>query len=191
MIKITDSAGKLIYEGTGPLTLATVATPAPPPPAPRPAGEVPWVGQVGNAYQNDCGPACWVMLARWMGVQATVADVLRLTGKANKLTDTWDAIDCWSKLGLSSVQGKALIEPPFMCLVKYPKLQERYLSDYTGLHWIVVTGTVKDTGGNITHVTYHDPLWQTAAQGANKRIAVTAFHAAEYGTQYRCRPGGI
>lgn len=151
---------------------------------------VPWFSQVGNSYGNDCGPACWAMLAAWAGVNTSVDALVRLMSVQNQYTVTWQSLACWNKLGLQGISGSRIIEPPFLCLVYYPKLPTRYDGLYQKEHWIVVVGTIKDLSGAITGVVYHDPLWPTIAQGAYKQMSVEQFRAAEVSTTYRatCMP---
>ncbi|MCC7208336.1 MAG: hypothetical protein IT323_13595 [Anaerolineae bacterium] len=160
------------------------------PPAPNPATptsesvQMPYFSQVGNPFSNDCGPACWCMLASYAGVRTTVEALVRLMGVANKLTTSNQAVTALTRVGLRTVKGSHILRPPFMCLVSYPKLPARYL-DYDGLHFIVVTGIDRNEANEITRVVYHDPLWPTPSQGAYRRMTVPQFHAAEAGTHNR------
>jgi GH25 family lysozyme M1 (1,4-beta-N-acetylmuramidase) len=164
----------------------TAPATANPEPSPAPEGsmsiaKVPWVSQVGAGakYANDCGPACWAMLAKRWGIDRSVEALAEMLGVQNQYTSTWQAVACWEKLGLKIAYGAKVLEPPFLCLVHYLDLPERYDRSYKKDHWIVVVGTVKDAGGYVTEVVYHDPLWPTEAQGAYKHIGVDQFHKAE------------
>ena len=156
------------------------------PPPPDGIAQVPWFSQVGNEYVNDCGPAAWLMLAAYCGINTSVGALVRLMGVAPQLTGADTAVACRRKLGLQADKGSHIVEPPFMCLVYYPKLPKRYIT-YDGYHWIVVVGTVKDASGAITDVIVNDPLWPSIEQGAYLRIGGEQFHTAEHGTQNRAR----
>jgi hypothetical protein len=65
--------------------------------------------------------------------------------------------------------ARAVKAAPFMALVKYPLLPERYDPTFDKYHWIVWLG-----GGY-----YHDPLWPDIADGAYKQMTEAQFAQAE------------
>ena len=151
---------------------------------------VPWISQVtgeGSELRNDCGPACWSMLAALAGIKRTPAELAHMLRVEHRYTATAQAEICWQKLGLKTEWGSQIVDPPFLCLVQYLDLPERYDKRFDGLHWIVVTGTDRDEAGNITDVVYHDPLWPDETRGANKHISVSRFHEAEVSVAARAR----
>jgi hypothetical protein len=147
---------------------------------------VPWISQVTNTLRLDCGPACWTMLARWCGVQTSIEALAKAAGAENRLTDAEDALTAWRSVGLNAEMGAQIVDPPFLCLVNYLDLPERYDKTYTGQHLVVVTG-VEKSGEWVTGVRFHDPLWATEAQGADKLISVDQFHRAEANLAQRAR----
>jgi len=141
---------------------------------------VPYVSQKGNTPRNDCGAACVLMLARWVGKAADVS-VATLSAQIDVKDDGTTSNDLASalkSLGLTPVYGTSGGYPA-MALVKYSKLPLDNRSDKTGdfLHWIV----------RLSDTTYHDP-YHLGAGGSNltaTKAVLDAAEAAALGSLYR------
>lgn len=141
------------------------------------------VSQIDNApASNDCGPACVLMLARWMGADKGrgVADIANYLGRVGRVTGVADLTKALQWFGLTPRGGMG--QPyPYIALVRYDRLPERYYPnlsvDAKGnpvLHWVL----------RLSDTTYHDPLYP-GVRGANKTMTLAQFAAAEVSPSYR------
>ena len=130
---------------------------------------VPYISQVtGAPRRNDCGPACALMLARWVGHGQTET-VTSLSLRFDTAQDGTTAANLQAALvymGLTPVPGETGY--PRIQLVVYSRLPKRHDLSYSGLHWIV---RLDDTH-------YHDPYWPGEA-GANIETTKAVLDAAE------------
>lgn len=144
---------------------------------------VPWVGQntsqVTDDYSNsDCGPASLCMWLKYRGVNVTVDDVSRATGKPAGYTYTVFAdldraanvygLDLTHKLGnltLDLIRAEIDAKRPVIVLVDYPALPKRWDAGYMASHWIVVKG---HSEGKFV---YNDPYWPDRTGGENISIS--------------------
>lgn len=135
---------------------------------------VPYISQISGApRRNDCGPACALMLARWVG-KGTNDSVTQWADKidpAHDGTTSTDLAGMLRALGLTPAIG-SLVPLPRIELVHYNKLPHQNPTFAGGafLHWIV---RVSDTA-------YHDPLWNGSA-GANLTVTKAAIDGASAG----------
>lgn len=133
----------------------------------------PYVSQITDSpRRNDCGPACALMLARWVG-RGLKDSVTAWADKIDAAHDGTTAADLASmlrQLGLTPATG-ASVQLPRIELVRYNLLPKQNPAFKGGsfLHWIV----------RISDMTYHDPLW-TGAQGASIIATQAAIDAAIY-----------
>ncbi len=120
----------------------------------------PYVSQKGNAPANDCGLACALMLARWLGKGSGANDVtwwsLHLDPEDDGTSQTQLA-SMLTRLGLTPTSGAGVLYP-YIQLVRYVKLPQANKSDPNGdfYHWIV----------RLSDTTYHDP-YHFGAAGMN------------------------
>ena len=138
---------------------------------------VPYVSQQRNNVLNDCGPACALMLARWVG-RGKSDSVAYWSDRIDAPHDGTTANDLASMLralGLTPVVGAATPYPRIE-LVYYNLLphQNPIYAGRTFLHWIV----------RLSDTTYHDPLWNNDA-GANLSATKAQIDAASAGAQHR------
>lgn len=145
----------------------------PPRPLAKSRSVPPYVSQISDApRRNDCGPACALMLARWVGkgLKDSVTAWADAIDAAHDGTTAADLASMLRQLGLTPATG-ASVQYPRIELVRYNKLpkQNPAFAGGTFLHWIVRTS---DT-------TYHDPLW-TGAQGAGLSATKESIDAALY-----------
>jgi hypothetical protein len=160
---------------------------------------VPYVNQVGNAPNNDCGPACALMLLRWNGkaLDASLTDwakslkpgpgskpAKRSIDAGDDGTTPQDLGGMITSLGLTPAFGGAA-QYPYIELVQYSRLppHNRLVTDKDFLHWIV----------RLDDTTYHDP-YHHGANGQSLKTDKAALDAAEVGTHNRVgvieRPSG-
>ena len=128
--------------------------------------DVPYISQLGNAPNNDCGPACALMLARAAGngltetVEHWSKQLPRGIDAEDDGTTATELAGMLEKLGCTPV-----ISPdaayPYIALVDYaalPVVQRYDQSGRTFGHWIV----------RLSDTAYHDPYhthgWQTASK---------------------------
>jgi hypothetical protein len=130
----------------------------------------PYQSQQGNGVLNDCGPACALMLARWVGrgMDDSVAYWSRQIDAAQDGTTAQDLARMFSLMKLTPLVGMATPLPRIE-LVRYNKLPVKNptYADDTFLHWIV----------RLSDTTYHDPLW-TGNGGANLTATKAQIDAA-------------
>lgn len=138
--------------------------------------EVPYISQLGNAPRNDCGPACALMLARWVkpAITTTVAELsARYDPQDDGTTaNNLDAALRW--LGVTPTRGSAA-QYPYIMLANYLSLPANNRYDSVArLHWVVRLG---DT-------LYHDP-YHVGTRGANLVTPKATLDAAEAGAHNR------
>lgn len=133
----------------------------------------PYQSQQGNNVLNDCGPACALMLARWLdrGMSDTVAQWAKRIDAAHDGTTPADLAGMLRALGLTPQIGAATLLPRIE-LVHYERMpvQNPIYKGRTFLHWIV----------RLSDSTYHDPLWDGVA-GANLTATKAQLDAASAG----------
>lgn len=141
-----------------------------------PGGDPPVVSQIDNApAPNDCGPACVMMAAKWVGkadgwTVSKLAAAIHRTGKSTGAPDLRTALIA---LGMSPAKA-ANITYPYIALVDYQLLPVRYYPKIQAWHWVL----------RLDEERYHDPLYP-GTQGANKRMTAREWAAAEIGAVYR------
>jgi len=131
---------------------------------------VPYISQLGNAPNNDCGPACALMLARWVGkgMNDTVAQWSKELSTPRQIdaedngTTAPELCAMLKKLGCDPILAPDA-PYPHIALVDYAMLPVAQRYDQTGKtfgHWIV----------RLSPTAYHDPYHtrgdQTADAGA-------------------------
>lgn len=133
----------------------------------------PYQSQQGNNVLNDCGPACALMLARWLdrGMTDTVAQWADRIDAVHDGTTPADLAGMLRTLGLTPQIGAATLLPRIE-LVHYERMpvQNPVYKGRAFLHWIV----------RLSDSTYHDPLWDGAG-GANLTATKTQLDAASAG----------
>lgn len=134
---------------------------------------VPYVSQQRNNVLNDCGPACALMLARWLerGMDETVTQWADRIDPAHDGTAPADLAGMLRALGLTPQIGAATPLPRIE-LVHYERMpvQNPAYKGRAFLHWIV----------RLSDSTYHDPLWDGAG-GANLTATKAQLDAASAG----------
>ena len=132
--------------------------------------EIPYVSQLGpdaQAYHNDCGPACGVMLLKaFTNHDLTVDQFYTETGHTTDVYTSYGEIravlyryDLATEMnwGLDEDRLEAILteERPIIALIKYQVLAVEMdtNSNFQGQHFVVIVG-VDDQ-----HVILHDPLW--------------------------------
>lgn len=145
---------------------------------------VPWVGMNtartdDDFSTSDCGAAVVCMWLRYRGVNVSVDDVSRATGKppGYKYTVFADLDRAANLYGLDLAHQYGTLTPllikseidqsrPVIALVHYPSLPERSDPTYTFSHWILLMGYDEDT------FFYHDPYWKSENDGADIPITL-------------------
>ena len=130
---------------------------------------VPYISQQGNGVYNDCGAACALMLARWVGVGLTdsVKQWANVIDPQQDGTTFGDLSKMLSMLGLSP--RNITNTYPRIELVNYQRLPLKN-PDYANasfLHWVV---RLDDTH-------YHDPLYNVN-DGENLQSSRESLDAA-------------
>lgn len=134
----------------------------------------PYISQIAGApRRNDCGPACALMLARWVGrgLSDSVTTWADRIDSPHDGTTAADLAGMLRVLGLTPLVGMAT-QLPRIELVHYDRLpkQNPAFAGGTFLHWIV----------RLSETTYHDPLW-TGTQGASLSATKAQLDAANAG----------
>ncbi len=130
---------------------------------------VPYVSQIDNAPRhNECGLACVLMLARWLGkgMTNTVTEMSKKYDAPDDGTTPANLALALKDLGLTPVPKAA--KYPFIQLVYYAKLPFKLDPNDTFLHWIV----------RLSDTEYHDPYWW-GSDGANLKSTKAILDAAE------------
>lgn len=150
--------------------------------------EVPYVSQLGpdaQAYHNDCGPACGVMLLQAFTDHAITVD--QFYAETGHTTDTYTSYgeiravlyryDLATEMiwGMNWGQLEIVLteERPIIALIKYQVLAAEMdtYSNFQGQHFVVIVG-IDDPD-----VLLHDPLWPDQA-GKNWRIPLETMNRA-------------
>jgi hypothetical protein len=138
---------------------------------------VPYVNQLGNSPNNDCGPACAMMLALAAGKAGphTITDWSKRFDAADDGTTAEQVRAMLSECGLATTVGFAAAYP-YIALVSYQLLppSNRMVTNKEFAHWIV----------RLSDTTYHDPYHQ-GSNGANKSADKAALDKAEISTAAR------
>ena len=130
---------------------------------------VPYISQIDNAPRhNECGLACVLMLARWLGkgMANTVTELSKKYDAPDDGTTPANLALALKDLGLTPVPKAS--QYPFIQLVYYAKLPFKLDPAGTFLHWIV----------RLSDTEYHDPYWRGSA-GANLKSTKAILDAAE------------
>ena len=130
---------------------------------------IPYVSQIDNAPRhNECGLACVLMLARWLGkgVANTVTELSKKYDPTDDGTTPANLVQALKDFGLTGIPKAA--QYPYIELVYYAKLPFKLDPNGTFLHWIV----------RLSDTEYHDPYWRGSA-GANLKTTKAMLDAAE------------
>lgn len=151
---------------------------------------VPWIGQnvkeiTSDDYSNnDCGPDCVAMVLHWRGLDLTVDEISKATGLpyGYSYTVPGQLIAAAKKfnlnltravnLSIDSLKHEIDAGRPVITLVHYGSLHKRSSATFKAGHWIVVVGYTD------TSIVYHDPLWQSADDGAFIELSYADFEKA-------------
>jgi len=134
--------------------------------------DVPYVSQKGNTPANDCGIACVLMLAKWLGktgASDTVQKWAQIIDPEDNGTTAAQLADLLKRFQLTPVVGMAAIYP-YIALVEYNRLPLANRSDQSGktfAHWIV----------RLSDDTYSDPYHYGTA-GANLKASAVVLNDA-------------
>jgi len=130
---------------------------------------IPYVSQLGNTTNNDCGAACLLMLLRARGLDGgiTVEQLYReMQPSGDVYLSAGQIVQAGSRRGLT-LEWRQLTQPSEGCiaLIQRGPLVDAGQTEpgvtFRGAHFVVVTGTRENM------VRVHDPLW-TAHGGAHR-----------------------
>lgn len=122
----------------------------------------PFVSQLGNRANNDCGPACALMLLEWLGKRGTGETLDKWAQATDPEDNGTTPQELAGMLGKFGVMAKIERKPsyPYIALVQYAALPAANRIDKKGDfgHWIV-----RYSDGQ-----YHDPYHWKGGQMADK-----------------------
>jgi ABC-type bacteriocin/lantibiotic exporter with double-glycine peptidase domain len=106
------------------------------------------VTQNGNAYRNDCGPACIAMLASaYTGRDVTIAQVVKALNNANQFTTIAQMVTGLSAVGVKAASTRAATWPwyqqrldagtPVIALVDYASYSVNP-ANYNYAHFLII-----------------------------------------------------
>lgn len=136
---------------------------------------VPYVSQIDNAPRhNECGLACVLMLARWLGkgMTATVTELSKKYDPTDDGTTMLNLAQALKDLGLTALIRAT--KYPYVQLVNYSRLPKKLDPNGNFLHWIV----------RLADDEYHDPYWR-GTDGANIKTTKALLDAAVASTDAR------
>ena len=136
---------------------------------------IPYVSQIDNAPRhNECGLACVLMLARWLGkgMTATVTELSKKYDPTDDGTTMLNLAQALKDLGLTALIRAT--KYPYVQLVNYSRLPKKLDPNGNFLHWIV----------RLADDEYHDPYWR-GTDGANIKTTKALLDAAVASTDAR------